>query len=181
MCYHLAMELQKVLDELHGLGWFDAALAGFLGVAPLTVARWRTGRFTPLAPGMVLLAARRLKQVTPPRKRTAWSGQAGHDSDVGSEDGRAAVNKALEEVRALGWSDNSLADAFGVSRQSVSAWRNGRGDPSSYSLILLAIEELKGEGPPSGRNRARTRGVRRPRARQSELGNPTGSPSSLAN
>ena len=172
------MELQKVLDELDSLGWFNAALASFLGVAPHTVSRWRTGRFTPLAPGMVLLAARRLKGVTPPPKRAARSSQAGH---LDSEAGRAAAIKALEEVHALGWSDSALADAFGVTRQSVSAWRGGRADPSSSSLILLAIEELKSEGPPSGRNRARTRGVRRSRVRQGELGNPTGLPSSPAN
>ena len=165
------MELQQALDELQGLGWFNSALADFLGVTPQTVSTWRSGRFTPIAPGMVLLAARRLKGVTPPLKRAARSGQAG---DLDPEDGRAAAIKALEEVRALGWSDNALADTFGVSRQSVSAWRHGRADPSSFRLMLLAIEELTSEGPPGGRNRARTRGVRRPRVRRGELGNPTG-------
>ena len=59
------------------------------------------------------------------------------------------MNNRLKELRAdRGWSQGNLAEALGVSRQTVNAIETGRYDPSLplafaiADLFALAIEEV---------------------------------------
>ena len=59
------------------------------------------------------------------------------------------MNNRLKELRAeRGWSQGNLADALGVSRQTVNAIETGRYDPSlplafaMADLFSLSIEEI---------------------------------------
>ena len=146
-------EALRDLNEIHGLGWTDRAIADRFGVSRTAVARWRAGTHPPKAPGMLKLALDVLRrQKAPGRAR-------GGSLPSPAED----VQGALGDLHALGWSDAALAEAFGVSVPRASLWRRGLVEPTGSGMLLLAAGELKNREPPSGRRRARERGVRRPR------------------
>ena len=73
------------------------------------------------------------------------------------EDGGSDIKQALAELRALGWSDAAIANAFGVGRERVNAWRLGREVTAAPGMLLLAATALKSERPPTGWWKARKR------------------------
>jgi transcriptional regulator with XRE-family HTH domain len=74
------METQKVLEELRANGWSDQNIAEALGVSPVTVWQWRTGKRTPRPEWMYLESLERLLRQRPPgrrRRNRPDSGQGG--------------------------------------------------------------------------------------------------------
>ena len=148
----------EALKELNQAGWPDSRLAEEFGVSRVTVTRWRRGLITPAAPGMLLLAVDALRRRDPPGKRNML-----HHQGEGTAC-EPAFQDSLTELHRRGWSDSALGQAFQVNQPTVSLWRNGHTSPSAPGMLVLAAEELEVQEPPGGRNRARVRGIRRPRS-----------------
>ena len=73
-------EIQTQLAALHDKGWSDAAISDELGVAPVTVFRWKSGTRRPENHRSVLLMLRMLgKKKRIPKKRRMFKRESIRD------------------------------------------------------------------------------------------------------
>lgn len=79
-----------------------------------------------------------------------------------------AARKAIETLRAAGWTHRAIGDALGLGGSAVSVWKNGANPPSQenlHALQALAKDATGGKTPTAIKDGRKTRGARKPSKR----------------
>jgi transcriptional regulator with XRE-family HTH domain len=59
-----------------------------------------------------------------------------------AEEGQNPIQIAIAGLQTKGWTLASIADAVGMSRDTLETWRNGKHRPANERLALSALETL---------------------------------------
>ncbi len=114
------MTPQKFKEKQKALGWTRMQMAEYLGVSIATVYGYRSGRA-----GVPIMATKLLAQANKHKKR----------DNIKSP--KMTPQEFKEKQKALGWTNDQMAEYLGVSITTVSCYRTGRtGIPITTTKLL---------------------------------------------